>query len=201
MKHKYLNKFQREHRERLKVHLSRQPKASLQDALAQYDKIERGSSRHRHSAKESKPMSAATPDAAICARKKTKCKSHGVVLAKLVDPSVFKNPLNLSRVPKHLPVPGRVPRSFRRLKLSPELISALRRTGALNSSLHDFCRRFPYSRLRKSPHFSREVVNELMEELTPLSAYSETVGIWVASFPFPKVNLPDADRPRKNRRK
>ncbi len=200
MKHIYLNKVHREHSERLKEHLSRQPKASLADALAPYDKIKRGSSRRHHSAKEPKPMSAATPHAAICARKKTKCKSHGVVLAKLVGPSVFKNPLNLSRVPKHLPVPGRVPRSFRRLQLSPELISALRRAGAWNSSLHNFCRRFPYSRLRKSPHFSHEVVNELMEELTPLSAHSETVGIWVASFPFPKMNLSDADRPRNNRR-
>jgi hypothetical protein len=51
-----------------------------------------------------------------------KYKRHGIVLAKLVDPSVFQKPLNLSRVPKRSPVPGRVPRYMRNLKLSPHLL-------------------------------------------------------------------------------
>ena len=41
----YLNDFHREHSERLKEHLARQPKASLKEALAQYERIKRGSTR------------------------------------------------------------------------------------------------------------------------------------------------------------
>ncbi len=40
----YLNDFHREHSERLKKHLAKQPKASLEDAMRQYDRIKRGSS-------------------------------------------------------------------------------------------------------------------------------------------------------------
>lgn len=36
---RYINDFHRERSERLKEHLSRQPKASLEDALKQYDRI------------------------------------------------------------------------------------------------------------------------------------------------------------------
>jgi hypothetical protein len=43
----YLNDFHREHCERLKRHLAEQPHVSLEEALAQYERIKRGSSR-RH---------------------------------------------------------------------------------------------------------------------------------------------------------
>lgn len=46
MKNLYLNDFHREHTERLKKQLSMQPKASLADAMAQYERIKRGSRRH-----------------------------------------------------------------------------------------------------------------------------------------------------------
>lgn len=48
MKQIYLNKFHREHTLLLKRHLAAQPKASLAEALAQYKKIKRGSSRRQH---------------------------------------------------------------------------------------------------------------------------------------------------------
>jgi len=43
----YLNDFHREHCQLLKQHLSRQPKATLKDALEQYERIKRLSSRRR----------------------------------------------------------------------------------------------------------------------------------------------------------
>lgn len=43
----YLNDFHRSHSERLKEHLARQPKATLEEALAQYDRIKRGGSRRK----------------------------------------------------------------------------------------------------------------------------------------------------------
>lgn len=83
---------------------------------------------------------------------------------------------------------------MRNLELSPRLVSALQSAGELGTSVRDFCRRFPYSALRKSPRFSREIVLELMEVLTPLGAYSEAIEDWVASFPFPTLTLPTAQR-------
>ena len=47
MKDIYLNDFHRKHCEQLKEHLSQQPKASLEDAIKQYDQIQRGSSRRK----------------------------------------------------------------------------------------------------------------------------------------------------------
>ena len=47
MKDFYLNDFHRKHCEQLKEHLSQQPKASLEDAMKQYDRIKRGSSRRK----------------------------------------------------------------------------------------------------------------------------------------------------------
>ncbi|HZR20635.1 MAG TPA: hypothetical protein VFE51_25360 [Verrucomicrobiae bacterium] len=44
MKDIYLNDFHREHSERLKKNLAQQPKASLEDAMGQYDRIKRGTS-------------------------------------------------------------------------------------------------------------------------------------------------------------
>jgi hypothetical protein len=41
MKDIYLNDFHREHSERLKKQLAQQPKASLEDAMRQYDRIKR----------------------------------------------------------------------------------------------------------------------------------------------------------------
>ncbi len=43
----YLNDFHRKHSEQLKEHLSRQPKASLDEAIKQYDGIKRGSKRRK----------------------------------------------------------------------------------------------------------------------------------------------------------
>lgn len=129
-----------------------------------------------------------------------KYKSHGIVVAKLVDPSVFKRPLDFSRVPERLPGRGRVPKYMRNLKLSPRLAAALGRAGELDSSVADFCRRFPYAALRKFSPLKRDIVLELMEVLTPLSAYSEAVGDWVASFPFPKLKLPEAEGRKRDRR-
>jgi hypothetical protein len=54
MKHNYLNKFHREHTERLKKHLLRQPKASLEDAMEQYEKIKGGSSRDRRTPRKAR---------------------------------------------------------------------------------------------------------------------------------------------------
>ncbi len=47
MKNIYLNDFHRQHSERLKEQQSKQPKASLEDAMKQYDRIKRGSSRRK----------------------------------------------------------------------------------------------------------------------------------------------------------
>jgi hypothetical protein len=41
----YLNDFHREHSERLKVNLAKQPKTTLEQALAQYERIKQGSKR------------------------------------------------------------------------------------------------------------------------------------------------------------
>jgi hypothetical protein len=38
----YLNEYHRQHSERLKEHLAKQPKASLEDAMRQYDRIKHG---------------------------------------------------------------------------------------------------------------------------------------------------------------
>jgi hypothetical protein len=46
----YLNAFHRERSERLKEHLARQPKATLKDAMEQYDRIKRRSSRRQKKA-------------------------------------------------------------------------------------------------------------------------------------------------------
>jgi hypothetical protein len=43
--HPYLNAFHRQHSERLLEQLSKQPKASLEDAMQQYDRIKQGSVR------------------------------------------------------------------------------------------------------------------------------------------------------------
>jgi hypothetical protein len=43
----YINHFHRERSEQLKAHLARQPKATLEEALAQYDWIKRGSGRKK----------------------------------------------------------------------------------------------------------------------------------------------------------
>jgi hypothetical protein len=48
----YLNDFHREHSERLKAQLARQPHASLEEALAQYDRIKRQSARNSESLSE-----------------------------------------------------------------------------------------------------------------------------------------------------
>ena len=45
----YLNAFHRERSERLKEHLARQPKATLEQAMEQYDRIKRGSKRRAKS--------------------------------------------------------------------------------------------------------------------------------------------------------
>jgi len=47
MKNPYLNDFHRQHSERLKEQLSKQAKVSIEDALKQYDRIKRGSSRQK----------------------------------------------------------------------------------------------------------------------------------------------------------
>jgi hypothetical protein len=47
MKSTYLNDYHRERSERLKERLSKQPKVSLEDAMNQYDRIKRGSSRRK----------------------------------------------------------------------------------------------------------------------------------------------------------
>jgi len=47
----YLNDFHRERAERLKRQLEKQPKASLAEAMEQYDRIKRGSSRNRNEKK------------------------------------------------------------------------------------------------------------------------------------------------------
>ena len=47
MKDIYLNDFHRERSERLKKQLAQQPKTSLEDAMRQYDRIKRGSSRRK----------------------------------------------------------------------------------------------------------------------------------------------------------
>ena len=44
----YLNEFHRERTERLRQQLAKQPKASLAEAMEQYDRIKRGSSRGRN---------------------------------------------------------------------------------------------------------------------------------------------------------
>jgi hypothetical protein len=43
----YLNEYHREHSTRLKDNLSKQPKATLEEALAQYKRIKRGSKRRK----------------------------------------------------------------------------------------------------------------------------------------------------------
>jgi hypothetical protein len=50
----YLNDFHHERSERVKKQLSVQPKASLADAMEQYERLKRGSSRNRGS-KDPKP--------------------------------------------------------------------------------------------------------------------------------------------------
>jgi hypothetical protein len=47
MKNTSLNDYHRERAKRLKEQLSRQPKASLEDAMNQHDRIKRGSSRQK----------------------------------------------------------------------------------------------------------------------------------------------------------
>jgi hypothetical protein len=47
MKNTYLNDFHRQRSKRLKEQLSRQPKVSLEDAMKQYDRIKRGSTRQK----------------------------------------------------------------------------------------------------------------------------------------------------------
>jgi hypothetical protein len=47
MKNPYLNDLHRQHSERLKEQLSKQPKVSLKDAMKQYERIKRGSSRQK----------------------------------------------------------------------------------------------------------------------------------------------------------
>jgi hypothetical protein len=48
----YLNDFHREHSERLKAQLARQPYASLEEALTQYDRIKRQSAQNSKSLSE-----------------------------------------------------------------------------------------------------------------------------------------------------
>jgi hypothetical protein len=43
----YLNDFHREHSRRLKTNLAKQPKATLEEALEQYERIKRGSKRRK----------------------------------------------------------------------------------------------------------------------------------------------------------
>jgi hypothetical protein len=43
----YINHFHREQSEQLKAHLTRQPRATLEEAMAQYDRIKRGSRRKK----------------------------------------------------------------------------------------------------------------------------------------------------------
>jgi hypothetical protein len=47
MKNPYLNDFHRQHSERLTEQLSKQAKVSLEDAMKQYDRIKRRSSRQK----------------------------------------------------------------------------------------------------------------------------------------------------------
>jgi hypothetical protein len=47
MRNTYLNDYHRERSKRLKEQLSRQQKTSLEDAMMQYDRIKRGSSRQK----------------------------------------------------------------------------------------------------------------------------------------------------------
>jgi hypothetical protein len=56
MKDTYLNDYHREHSERLKEQLSRQPKVSLEDAMKQYDQIKRGSSRQKSASPTAEPV-------------------------------------------------------------------------------------------------------------------------------------------------
>jgi len=49
----YLNDYHRQRSRRLREHLSRQPKATLEDALKQYDRIKRGSTRQNQASPES----------------------------------------------------------------------------------------------------------------------------------------------------
>jgi hypothetical protein len=43
----WLNEFHRQHSEKLREHLMKQPKTSLAEALEQYERIKRGSRRHK----------------------------------------------------------------------------------------------------------------------------------------------------------
>jgi hypothetical protein len=47
----YLNDFHREHSERAEQTLAKQPKATLEQALEQYERIKRGRSRRRNEMK------------------------------------------------------------------------------------------------------------------------------------------------------
>ena len=55
MKNIYLNDFHRQRSKRLMEQLSLQPKASLEDAMKQYDRIKRGSSRREGGVEPPRP--------------------------------------------------------------------------------------------------------------------------------------------------
>jgi hypothetical protein len=52
----YLNDFHREYSERLKAHVAKQPKATLEEALAQYQRIKRQSARRKPAFENSEPI-------------------------------------------------------------------------------------------------------------------------------------------------
>ncbi len=56
----YINDFHRQHSKKLKDQLAKQPKATLEEALAQYEKIKKGSSRNNDK-EEARPGDRAEP--------------------------------------------------------------------------------------------------------------------------------------------
>jgi len=56
MKNTYLNDYHRQRSKRLKERLSAQPKASLEDAMKQYERIKRGSTRRKSELRTVEPV-------------------------------------------------------------------------------------------------------------------------------------------------
>jgi hypothetical protein len=56
MKNTYLNDYHRQRSRRLKEQVSQQPKASLEDAMKQYDRIKRGSLRRKSEPQTAEPV-------------------------------------------------------------------------------------------------------------------------------------------------
>jgi hypothetical protein len=56
MKNTYLNDYHRQRSKQLQEQVSRQPKASLEDAMKQYDQIKRGSLRRKSEPQTAAPV-------------------------------------------------------------------------------------------------------------------------------------------------